>query len=1165
MNPARFICYSVWPQHRVFFLLIALLALGPRIGAAADGDTKSFSLTAGSAPQTLKQFAEQSGRGVVFVTEVVKDVRTNAVQGELTPAAALRQLLEGTALVAEEDRKTGAFAVRKGAADPKGARAAPLGETNNDPARSTKTSQEDSVIALSPFVIDATKETGWVATQTLGGSRMKTDFKDLAQPMEVMTMDFMRDLGVNSFEQALIYSTNVEGRDEFVDEGFHSVGVAQLRTVNRVRGLIGATLSRNFFEAGMPTDNYNLDRITIARGPNAILFGLGSPSGIVDASLQRANLQRRSLSTELQYSSEDSRRSVLNFNQPIFKGKLALRTALLSEESQTFSKPNLDRQDRYYGAITAQPFKHTTISVHGEKVERFNNRAARITPIDNISLWENASSAPGGFYSSNRPLFDNRVTGSSNPGNFNLGNVANNPIFGRLSNALVWLFNAGPNLEGTFGNRENTVEARQPTGIPAALNPYDALDRLSFTLGDERVTSFDTNLAGMSRGQKQRSDLYNVFVEQRLAPDLHLELAYNKEDLDVISADSGFGGNFVYVDANLYLPNSTTPNPNAGRYYIDRQALGGFTSENREDWRATLSYEFDFGRRFGSNRILKWLGRNRFAVLGSGSEFKSLGMQINRGILDQTPSVPGSTFPTGSFGSPTGTGTRNWASDNSRTVRTRFYLGGPAGNYAFHPFGDLFGTWRFTDAAGRPMSAYLFDSPYKNSEGWKLVRNPNGAEGSRTSVQTQMLAWQNYLLKDRLVLLFGYRKDTAKSASIDPRFLVRDWSGLVPSAEVAGFGAWGASQSGVTRTYGAVFHLTPWASLTYNLSDTFQPNIGRFDPFGREYAGASGLADDAGLSLGLFGGKLIARASYFTNTAGPTRADNQGFNDPLRDQLFTVDNAMRTLDPQLSVIGAGTGGFREKGQANYLVMFDSKAKGYELDLSWLPNRNWSFKANAATQKSTESNIGTAWFEWIAARLPVWQSLKVPEGGRANPRDVDGNGTIGTWTWATAPFDGTNPASKSFERYYAEDIGNSLAFIRAVDGRDRSQGRDLRWNFIADYKFTEGRLRGLGANLAFRYRAAPNLGYGLKKLPNGTSAFDLDQKLEGKDEFKTDLGLNYRGTAKYFGGVKYRVQLNVRNVLEPDKIVPTRVLSTGRYIAWARVEPRLYVFTVGFDL
>jgi outer membrane receptor protein involved in Fe transport len=189
---------------------------------------------------------------------------------------------------------------------------------------------------------------------------------------------------------------------------------------------------------------------------------------------------------------------------------------------------------------------------------------------------------------------------------------------------------------------------------------------------------------------------------------------------------------------------------------------------------------------------------------------------------------------------------------------------------------------------------------------------------------------------------------------------------------------------------------------------------------------------------------------------------------------------------------------------------------------------------------------------------------VPEGGKSSPRDVDGNGTIGTWTWDTAPFDG-NPASKTFARYFEEDVGSSVAFIKAVDGRGRSQGRNLRWNLIGDYKFTEGRLKGLGANLAFRFRSAPNLGYALKTLPDRTVTFDLDKPLEGKVESYVDLGLNYRGKMKFLGNVGYRVALNVRNLLDEQDLVPFRVLSTGQYVGYTRIEPRTFVFTLGFDL
>ena len=1022
---------------------------------------------------------------------------------------------------------------------------------------------DDQTVLLSPFVIEASTEKGWVATQTMAGSRMKTDFKDVAQPLEVFTMDFMQDLGVSNFEQALLYSTNIEGREEITDGDGLGFGVFQPRNTTRVRGLTGATLSRNFFEAQMPTDNYNLDRITIARGPNAILFGLGSPSGIVDVSLQRANLRRRSANIELQVNSENSKRSAINLNQPLLRDKLALRVAAMSEESVTNVKPNLDRQDRYYGALTAQPFKSTTISIHAEKVNRFSNRAPRVMPVDAVSLWETASRVAGSAFTADRPLFDNRATGASNPGNATLGNLGNNPIFARQGNPAVFLYGAG-SLTGNFQGWNNAVEVREPQNIPSALNPYNSLDRQAFTLADAHVVPLDVNLFGRSRGQKLNSDLANLFVEQRLAENLFVELAYNREDLDERTADSGFSAGTVRVDANRFLPDGVTPNPNAGRYYIQGRATGSEFWENREDWRATLSYEFDFAKKFSTSKWLRWAGRHRLAGLTSSSNYTRRGQQLQRGILEASPVVNGVTYTTGSVGTSTGTGTLNWATDGRRDLHTRFYLNGPDGNTAFHPFGDLYGTWKFNDSSGKPVGAYLFDSPYQNAQGWKLVRTGSGPEGTKTRVSTQMFALQSYLLRDRLVLLYGYRKDEAKSATVAPQYQVRDFSGLYPSAEVARFGDWGATQSGLTRTFGAVGHVTRWASLTYNHSNTFQPNIGKFDPYGREYPGAVGDADDVGVSLGLFQSRLVVRASYFKNTAGPTRAGNTGFNDPLRDQLYNIENNMRTFDPALPTINVGSGGYRDKGRANYWVMFNSESKGYELDLSWLPTRNWSFKANAAKQDSVESEIGLEWFAWMNDRLPIWKALSVPEGGKTSPRDVDGNGVISAWTWATAPYDG-NPASKTFERYFNEDVASSIAFIKAVDGRGRSQGRNLRWNFIADYKFTEGRLKGIGTNLAFRFRSAPGLGYALKQLPDNSYTFDLARPLEGKTEFYVDYGLGYRGRMKYLGGANYRVQLNVRNLLDEKDLVPFRVLSNGQYVGFTRIEPRTFVFTLAFDL
>src|SRR6185503_3509530 len=130
-------------------------------------------------------------------------------------------------------------------------------------------------VELSPFVISESSETGWVATETLAGSRLRTNFKDVPNQIEALTKAFMADLAMNSIEQAAIYTANVENTNDYVT---YTAGAALEAAGSglRVRGIGTGTNSRNYFAVRNPSDNFNLDRATVASGPNAILFGLGS-------------------------------------------------------------------------------------------------------------------------------------------------------------------------------------------------------------------------------------------------------------------------------------------------------------------------------------------------------------------------------------------------------------------------------------------------------------------------------------------------------------------------------------------------------------------------------------------------------------------------------------------------------------------------------------------------------------------------------------------------------------------------------------------------------------------------------------------------------------------------------------------------------------------------
>src|SRR5579872_2391947 len=93
---------------------LALLAVALALTArAADTETRTFDVPAGEAGSTLKLFAQQARREIMFKAEPVSGVKTNPVQGDYTIREGLDRLLAGTGLVANEDAKTGALAVSR--------------------------------------------------------------------------------------------------------------------------------------------------------------------------------------------------------------------------------------------------------------------------------------------------------------------------------------------------------------------------------------------------------------------------------------------------------------------------------------------------------------------------------------------------------------------------------------------------------------------------------------------------------------------------------------------------------------------------------------------------------------------------------------------------------------------------------------------------------------------------------------------------------------------------------------------------------------------------------------------------------------------------------------------------------------------------------------------
>lgn len=1022
-----------------------------------------------------------------------------------------------------------------------------------------ETADTESVVTLSPFEVSA--DTGWIATETLAGSRLKTDFKDVAAQVETMTMDFMDDFALNSVEEALIYSANVSSPEDRITGHGGGFGTSQIDNFSQIRGVGAGTNSREFFAASMPTDNYNLSRLTIASGPQSVLFGTGSPAGVLDVSLNRASVKKDGGSVEGQWDNFGSHRYVFDYNKVLIDDMLGVRVTALNEDRKQEWKPNYDKEERLYLTAFFKPFDGTTLSVHFEDSRREPNRVNRFLPFDRVQAW----------YTSGKPAFDNGLGAS-------YSNIPD--LFNRHNYYPTSIISADGSVSNPISYR-NSVTVRSSQDLPG-VSPLDIeADNWTITQPDLFPAALlNGNIAGLANFAEWEAEHTNIFFEQRLAKNWFVTAAYNREDLERLEWGAGNGSRGLNVDPNLYMQDGLTPNPNFGELYVENYGGISETERSRENWRIMMSYELDFTDR--DNWLLKFIGRQRLGGLVSEDRYVTQGQQgvLYRALTNDAGVIPSFPASQEAIDNPGG---RRWASDIDNRFSARQYLTAANGYYAVRPAMAFDGRpLTFQDEAGVSFTMNPLNPGFVD-DGHRMVSN-FGPTMSWQDQSTQQLSYQGFLWDGRLVLTYGYREDEAegRDQASDTPGRSND-HGFFPYWRDVEWGDYREAQSGETSTRGIVARPLPWVSFFYSESDTWQPNVGRFNPFGDEYPGANGEGKDYGIRLDLLDNKLSIKWNEFDMTAGPTRAANTPFNR-WRDPIWAVENRWRQLVETPTYPGQGEGGFRDRGRSGYWVVSDNTSKGTEITVQAIPIRNLNLRFTYTDREAMESNIGNDWFDWIDARLPVWQALNVPEGGYGTSttlgdgtvvpgRDMNDDGTIGNWTWDTAWQNNNNPegnpddGNRTLAEYYDEITVNGpigAAVIRALDGKPNEFDRSKRWNINASYRFSEGRFKGFTIGGAARWREAPVVGHG-STLVGSNENIDLTSPYHGAEDFKIDAFFRYRGKLKFLGDRGYSAQINVNNLLNQDDLFPVIKGINGGNLRYARSEGRRITFKFGIDL
>ncbi|MFO1447381.1 MAG: TonB-dependent receptor plug domain-containing protein [Opitutaceae bacterium] len=293
----------------------------------------------------------------------------------------------------------------------------PLAALLTGPGLTSLTAQtapaKDEPVQLSPFRIDTSKDKGYLATNAVSGTRLNTAIKDLPMPIEVVTSEFIRDIGASDMKDALAFSAGIYGSDNFTAEsggpGLFDFSpsrptnkpLSQLPTAVNIRGFYTGTQLRLGFRngtqfdatvLGAPVDAVDIDRAEVVRGPAALLYGVSTLGGVVNI-LPKMPSPKRRYEVSQTFGTFDYSRTTIDATGPLLADGTLNYRVLGTHQSGGAETDFYELNVNYLaGKLEWRPFKHT--SVYGEY------------------LWQDSKQEGLGFGASttNRDIFDNNDT-----------------------------------------------------------------------------------------------------------------------------------------------------------------------------------------------------------------------------------------------------------------------------------------------------------------------------------------------------------------------------------------------------------------------------------------------------------------------------------------------------------------------------------------------------------------------------------------------------------------------------------------------------------------------------------------------------------------------------------------------------------------------------------
>jgi hypothetical protein len=752
-------------------------------------------------------------------------------------------------------------------------------------------------------------------------------------------------------------------------------------------------------------DSYNTERVDISRGANAILFGLGSPAGIINNQLRAANLRKNAYTFQQSFGRFDSHREVLDLNQAIAQGTLGIRVIGLNKRENYQQEPAYEDDRRVFASVKWEPkvmkASLTQFQVSYEGGRQDSNRPRPTPPQDGLSVWYNVL---------------NKITvDPTNP-----TSVTNNPfLFAHLGATGRWFGQVG----AVFTDPASAVQGGNGVppfmisrgGVPFTqwfavgaytgqgnnpnffLNQQFAPPGQAYTglwryqeLRDPSVFNFyDQLLDGPNKREGAEFGALNATFRQTFLRDLvGFELAYDRQTYNRDNFGMfGFDAYTLFVDLNNRLVDGS-PNPNVGRPYVASDSIGNnFYDSTREAWRATAYGTLDFRQKEGFRRHL---GRHVFTGTYTDQQNDNFSRSIN--------------------GYSYGLELNAYANNPTATTYPAYaaihYLGPSIANLS-SPAGANISAITANHIPQASGTALIFDARIN-----QMVRAPvttisaserdisklySGASKNSNRTKSKSAIWQSYLFSDKLVGLVGWREDEfdlrdagpARLASVTGETDPYNPAWVLPSTPTIYAKDSTVSWSGVLHAPDFVKRWLPRGtdfSLSYNEAQNFRPSSTIADVYGRPFSPPSGKTKDAGVTISALERKFTLRVNRYRTTQANDNATFYNTFWPGNDVVRAM-NGMRQANVNETVINKWFG--FTPSDPRYLPLrasLSDPAQANNLNPGLTPAettfRNTWFTQRTAAEwlRPVDPLLASSWNFTQAANGGTWSATRPPNVG-----------------------------------------------------------------------------------------------------------------------------------------------------------------------------------------